>query len=61
MAAMFESMPSGRSKLHQGFLNDILIALSARSMGATVITQNVEDFRMIQQYKAFNLGPLEIS
>ena len=34
---------------------DILIALTARSNGATVITSNTADFELIRSYKDFNL------
>ena len=36
--------------------NDVLIALSARSIGATVITQNRRDFLTIQSVRAFKLS-----
>ncbi len=35
--------------------NDVLIALSARSLGATVVTQNKRDFRAIQSVRPFHL------
>jgi len=35
--------------------NDVLIALSARRIGATVITQNRKDFEAIQSVKDFKL------
>ena len=35
--------------------NDILIALSARSIGATVVTQNRSDFEAIQTLCPFKL------
>jgi len=35
--------------------NDVLIALSARSIGATVVTQNERDYRAIQAVRAFRL------
>ena len=35
--------------------NDVLIALSARSIGATVITQNERDYRAIQAVTPFRL------
>ncbi|MBM3235125.1 type II toxin-antitoxin system VapC family toxin [Candidatus Poribacteria bacterium] len=35
--------------------NDVLIALSARRIGATVVTQNRRDFEEIQQIKGFSL------
>lgn len=36
-------------------VNDVLIALSARQIGATVITQNERDFRAIQEIRKFKL------
>jgi predicted nucleic acid-binding protein len=38
-----------------GLANDVLIALSARSIGAVVITQNEQDFVAIQRIQAFEL------
>ena len=60
VAAIFDSPPQFRSKLSQGLLNDILIALSARSFGASVVTGNVEDFRLVQQFRAFSLESIEV-
>lgn len=48
---------------HHGFdlrtrfrlVNDCLIALSSRQVGATVITRNARDFRLIQQVAPFSL------
>jgi len=34
---------------------DVLIALTARAIGATVITLNRQDFEDIQQYRRFQL------
>jgi len=39
-----------------GLVNDVLIALSARSIGATVITQNQRDFVAIQTIRPFKLA-----
>ena len=36
--------------------NDVLIALSARTIGATVITQNGADFEAIQSVRPFRLA-----
>jgi predicted nucleic acid-binding protein len=36
-------------------VNDVLIALSARSVGAAVVTQNERDYRAIQSVRAFKL------
>jgi predicted nucleic acid-binding protein len=35
--------------------NDVLIALSARTIGATVLTRNADDFRAIQSVRPFHL------
>lgn len=55
VAAIAEQTPQFRDKLSRGLLNDVLIALSGRSIGATVVTRNGEDFRLIQQFKTFAL------
>ena len=36
-------------------VGDVLIALSARAIGAVVVTQNERDFRAIQSVRAFRL------
>lgn len=46
-----------RSKL-PALLNDILIALSARRIGATLVTYNGDDFRLIRRRKQFLLRVL---
>ena len=48
--------PAARSKLRASLLNDILIALSARSIGATAVTRNEDDFRLIQAFAPFRLA-----
>ena len=55
IAVVLEKTPQLRRKLASGLLNDILIALSARSMGARVVTGNSQDFRLIQQFRVFAL------
>jgi predicted nucleic acid-binding protein len=35
--------------------NDVLIALSARRIGATLVTRNVEDFELLRRYLRFEL------
>lgn len=55
MGTLAERAPQWRDKLSRGLLNDILIALSGRSLGATVVTRNGEDFRLIRQFRAFTL------
>jgi predicted nucleic acid-binding protein len=48
---------SWRSKL-PALLNDILIALCARRIGATLLTYNGKDFRLIRRHKEFALRVL---
>jgi predicted nucleic acid-binding protein len=55
VATVFDKAPQWRSKIAHGLLNDILIALSGRAIGATVVTRNGEDFRLIQHYHPFRL------
>jgi len=47
-----------RSKL-AALLNDILIALCARKIGATLLTYNKNDFQLIRRHKDFSLRILE--
>ena len=56
---MLERTPQFRSKLASGLLNDILIALSGRSIGASIVTANGQDFRLIQQFRVFALEVIE--
>ena len=55
VAVVLEKTPQLRSKLASGLLNDILMALSARSIGARVVTGNGQGFRLIQQFRVFAL------
>ena len=41
-----------------GLVNDVLIALSARSIGAVVITQNERDFAAIRAIRPFKFSSL---
>jgi predicted nucleic acid-binding protein len=45
---------SWRSKI-PALLNDILIALCARRIGATLLTYNKDDFQLIHRHKEFSL------
>jgi predicted nucleic acid-binding protein len=47
-----------RSKLPK-LLNDILIALSARRIGALVLTRNRDDFLLIRRHVGFSLRVLD--
>ena len=57
LTAIHEKNKPPRSKL-PGLLNDPLIALSARRVGATVITYNGDDFRLIREHREFRLRVL---
>ncbi|TMA84547.1 MAG: type II toxin-antitoxin system VapC family toxin [Deltaproteobacteria bacterium] len=57
VTAIEERDRSWRSKL-PALLNDILIALCARRIGATLITYNGEDFRLIRRHRGFALRVL---
>jgi predicted nucleic acid-binding protein len=46
--------PDLRSKL-PGLVNDCLLALSARAIGATVYTRNRDDFLLLRQIRPFSL------
>jgi predicted nucleic acid-binding protein len=57
VAQLTRKEPGRKSKVQQ-MLNDILIALCARQIGATVCTFNREDFALIRRYKPFSLDVL---
>lgn len=54
VTAIDEEERSWRSKLAV-LLNDILIALCARQIGAILLTHNKEDFRLIRRHLDFSL------
>jgi predicted nucleic acid-binding protein len=57
VSAVEERNRGWRSKL-PALLNDILIALCARRIGATLITYNGDDFRLIGRHREFALRVL---
>jgi predicted nucleic acid-binding protein len=58
VTAIEQKSPSQRSKL-PALQNDVLIAISARRIGATVVTYNRDDFRLIRRHRLFALRLLE--
>lgn len=48
----------GRKRKIQQMLNDVLLALSARRVGADLYTFNREDFELIRRFKQFSLRVL---
>jgi tRNA(fMet)-specific endonuclease VapC len=58
VARLLTELPGWGTKLRGGVLNDLLIALSARRIGATVVTRNGEDFLLIRRFSRFELEVL---
>ena len=58
VAAITRREPGRRPKVQQ-MLNDILLALSARRMGADLYTLNRDDFKLIYRYQPFSLKLLD--
>ncbi len=54
IAQVLRDRPDLRNKL-QALVNDCLLALSARSLGATLYTRNRDDFSMLQRQRSFSL------
>ena len=46
---------AGREVRHSSLVNDVLIALTARHLGATLYTANADEFAAIQQVRKFKL------
>jgi predicted nucleic acid-binding protein len=44
---------AGREVRSAAFVNDVLIALTARALGATVVTANLDDFQAIARLEPF--------
>ena len=57
VTAIEERDKGWRSKL-PALLNDVLIALCARRLGATLLTHNRKDFRLIRRHRDFSLRVL---
>jgi len=50
----------GREVRRASLVNDVLIALTARAMGATVVTANAADFQSIRDFRRFSLHVIEL-
>jgi predicted nucleic acid-binding protein len=46
----------GKMGSSPALVNDVLIALSARSLGASVVTSNARDFAAIREVRPFKLA-----
>jgi len=57
VARMTRDEPARKSKVQQ-MLNDVLVALSARRIGAEVYTFNGRDFELIRRFRRFSLKAL---
>lgn len=54
LASLARREPGFRSRI-RGLWNDVLIALSARQIGAAVVTENLRDFALLRRYVGFEL------
>ncbi len=54
LGKILRTRPDLKAKL-PGLVNDCLLALSARSLGATLYTRNREDFILLQSIRSFSL------
>lgn len=54
LAKLARDEPTLRTKI-RGLWNDALIALSARQIGATIVTENLRDFGLLRRYVRFDL------
>jgi predicted nucleic acid-binding protein len=61
LATMRVKRSDRKDRLTGSFINDLLIALSARSVGASVVTLNADDFTMISKFTAVQLEILNPS
>ncbi len=52
---LWDRLPAFRSRVPRGLVNDALIALSSRSIGAAVVTCNEKDCRIIRDVRPFRL------
>ena len=59
LVAVITRREPGRKPKVQQMLNDILLALSARRMGADLYTLNRDDFKLIHRYQPFSLKLLD--
>lgn len=57
LARIARDEPALRTKV-RGLWNDALIALSARQIGATLVTANLRDFGLLRRYMRFDLEPV---
>ena len=60
IARITRQEPSRKAKVQQ-MLNDILLALNARRLGADLFTFNREDFELIRRHRSFSLKVLKPS
>src|SRR5262249_39041359 len=59
LVALMTKKEPGRKPKVQQMLNDILLALCARRIGATIFTYNREDFRLIKRHLSFECTVLD--
>lgn len=54
LAQLLQSRPDLKNKL-PGLVNDCLLAVSARTIGATLYTRNHDDFVLLRRIRSFSL------
>jgi predicted nucleic acid-binding protein len=54
LAKVLQQRPDLKSKL-PALVNDCLLALTARSLGATLYSRNRDDFSLLQSIRTFSL------
>jgi predicted nucleic acid-binding protein len=57
VAALVQKKELSPGGVPRSFLNDVLLAVSCREAGVTLVTQNDADFRRIQQVERFAFVP----
>jgi predicted nucleic acid-binding protein len=58
LSHLWRDAPSYRSAVHRGLVNDVLVALTARAIGARVMTRNRRHFEMISAVRQFGFEVL---
>ena len=53
LAQLWNDAPSYRAAIHAGLVNDVLIALTARAIGARVLTRNGRHFALVGSVRDF--------
>ena len=58
LSTLWRDVRSFSGAIHGGLVNDVLIALTARAIGATVVTRNRAHFEMIREIRSVGVEVL---